>query len=427
MLRTVIGNAGWLGLVQLVNYGLPVITLAIVAPAFGSSVFGNYAAISAYAAYAGLLVNYSFNLTGPRRIATIHDDIAAISDCVCAIIASQLLLAIAASCFFLMILAVLPLDATNKLVASIILVQSVAISLTPQWVFLGLEQMRPFSLLQLGLRLAATLAIFFAIRTPQDLPLLASISAGTAILIAILSFVLLRPYGIRWRTPTVAAVLVTLREAFGLFVSSLATNLYTTTNVIIVTSVLGPSAAGDFALADRLGRATSDTLRPITNAVYPFICRISSRVETADERSAKQFFFRVIIIASCGLSIMLFLFAGLIVQIVGGDGYREAVPVLRWMAFLPIIIALANIFGTQTMIPMRMDRQLTYVGCAAAILSLGGMFVLSQAWGLQGAGLGVPGVECFVTIALGLILARKVSVVSLFYSGSREATPQRRR
>jgi PST family polysaccharide transporter len=416
MLKAILGNAFWLTLVQLLNYVLPVITLAVIAPSFGSSVFGIYAAVSAYAAYVGLVVNYGFNLTGPLRLAKIRDNMTSASNYVCAVIASQLLLAAISSLLYILVLMSLPLDVTTKSAASIMLIQVIANSLTPQWVFLGFEQLRSFSLLQLSLRLGAVLIIIWTIRSPRDLLLLTSINAITAIITAVASFGLLRPLGIRWYVPTGTTVIAMLREAFRLFISSLAVNLYTTTNVIIVAGVLGPSAAGAFALADRLGRAASDVLRPVMNAVYPFVCRISGRTETNDERGTKHFFFRVLLIGSAGLSMVLFLFAPLIVQVIGGVGYQDAVAVLRYMAILPLMIALANIFGYQTMIPLRMDRQLTGVTIAAAVLSVVAMFALSHSWGLNGAGFVVSGIECFVTIALGLALARKVSLVSLFYS-----------
>ncbi|SHN65424.1 oligosaccharide flippase family protein [Bradyrhizobium erythrophlei] len=419
MLKTVIGNAGWLGLVQLLNYGLPFLTLPVITRAFGSSIFGLFATMSAYAAYVGLITKFGFDLTGPRRLARIRDDASAISDCVSTVAVSQLVLAAAASSLFVLVLATVPVDATWKLVTSIMLIETIANSLCPQWVFLGLERLRDFAMLQFCVRLATALLIACLIRTPQDLTLLASIYAGAAIFAAFGSFVVLRLYGIRWRAPKAATIASTLGGAFGLFASSLAISLYTTTNVIIVTSVLGTSAGGTFALADRLRQATSGVMGPITSAVYPFICRISGRDETADERRAKQFFFRTIALVSAVLSTTLLLFSGSIVQVVGGDGYQDAVLLLRWMAFLPFIIALSNIFGIQTMIPMHLDRQLTCVVTAAAIIGVAGIFVFSRIWGLNGAGLAVLGVECLVTVALGSIVAQKVSLRSLFFSETR--------
>ena len=67
------------------------------------------------------------------------------------------------------------------------------------------------------------------------------------------------------------------------------------------------------------------------------------------------------------------------------------------------------------MIPLRMDRQLTFVVTAAACLGVASMFLLTSLFGLEGAGLTVLLVECFVTATMAVILQRRISVMSLFY------------
>src|ERR1700735_1275696 len=109
MLRSIIVNAGWLGLVQFLNYCLPVFTLPVVARAFGPSLFGTLAAINAYAAYVGLIVNYGFHYTGPRNVVRLRLDAKELSRSVSATISAQAVLGAMASLGFFVILAFLPL------------------------------------------------------------------------------------------------------------------------------------------------------------------------------------------------------------------------------------------------------------------------------------------------------------------------------
>jgi PST family polysaccharide transporter len=416
MLKTIIANAGWLGLVQLLNYSLPIFTLPVVTRAFGPSIFGTLAAINAYAAYVGLFVNYGFNLTGPRNVATSRLNAKELSKTVYATISAQAALGVVSALVFFVILAFLPIAPEYKLISGIVLLQVLATSMCPQWAFLGLERIRAFAFVQLIFRVIAAGVIIYSIRTPDDLPLYVTTNAGSSLLATAGSFVVLRSYGIRWQTPSFRLILSTLREAFGLFLSTISISLYTTTNVLIVTLVLGTSGAGPFALADRVRLATGGLLGPVTSAVYPFVCRIAHRDETAEERSTRQLFFCVIVIASALMSVALFVLAEPIVRLVGGDAFLAAVPVLRYMAFLPTIVALSNIFGVQTMIPMRMDRHVSYVVTSAAFIGSLSLLVFTHLWGLAGAGLAVLLVECFVTFLLGMILQSKMRVMSLFFA-----------
>jgi PST family polysaccharide transporter len=184
--------------------------------------------------------------------------------------------------------------------------------------------------------------------------------------------------------------------------------------VLIVSLVLGPAAAGPFALANRLYGAIRDILGPIISAVYPFVCRIAIGEETPQDARTKRIFFRVIVCTSAVLSIATFCFAPLIIRLVGGSAFQDAAPVLRLMAFLPFLIALSNIFGIQTMIPLRMDRELSWVVTSAAAIGVPGMFAFTNLWGLQGACYTMLLVESFVTVTMAFILERRMNVLSLF-------------
>jgi PST family polysaccharide transporter len=414
MLRAIIGNASWLGLIQMLNYGVPILTLPVVTRAFGPSVFGSIATVTAYAAYVGLVINYGFNYTGPRTVSLVRDSTATLSERISDILSGQVALAAVASCIFLVVLQFTRLDDAYKTASILILVQTVANALSPQWVFIGLERMRDFAILQLSFRILAAIVIIETIRSPSDIVLYAEINGLSAVCMAAGSFVILRSYGLRWRRPSSGAWISALREATGLFASTISINLYTTANVLIVGYILGPAAAGPFALADRLRQAIGGVLGPITNAIYPFICRISERDPSSEETRTKRLFFVIIVVSSGLISIGLLIFAPFVVHLVGGEAFRQATPVLRLMAPLPFVISLSNIFGIQTMIPLRMDRQLTFVVTAAACLGVASMFLLTSLFGLEGAGLTVLLVECFVTVTMAVILQRRISVMSLF-------------
>jgi PST family polysaccharide transporter len=414
MLRVIVGNAGWLGLVQILNYGIPVLTLPVVTRAFGPDTFGMVASITAYAAYVGLLINYGYNYTGPRRISPLRGDIPALSGFISEILTGQLMLAVVASATFIGIAHFAPIDSTYRMVSMLILAQTVAGAFSPQWIFIGLERLREFALMQLGFRILAAIVIVAVIRSPEDVVLYAAINCISGVCGAVGSFAIIALYGIHWRQPSLRAWTGALREATALFTSTVSINLYTTTNVLIVNAVLGPAAAGPFALADRLRQAIGNILGPITNAIYPFVCRIASQEESAEESRTKRLFFCIIAVSSALLSIGLFIFAPLIVHLAGGEAFKEAGTVLRLMAPVPFIVSLSNIFGIQTMIPLRMDGYLTMVVTSAAVLGVAGMFVLTNLLGLEGAGLTVLLVEIFVTTSMIIILRKRMKVMSLF-------------
>jgi PST family polysaccharide transporter len=413
-IRNMINRAGWLALIQLSTYLLPIVTLPVVTRALGPSLFGTLSAISATAAYVGLLVSYGFNYTGPRLIATLRDEPAKLVEALSAVICVQFSLgAIGASLYLFMI----EIYATDyKLVSAIILLQACSISINLDWVFLVFDRMRDFAMLQVIVKAIAAGLILTLIRTPSDALLYVTINAGAAVVVAYGSFTILQRSGIRWHIPSYRIIGSTMRQSTAMFLSTLSVSLYTTTNVIITNLILGPTAAGLFALADRLRSAMTNILGPITTAVFPFVCRLSAQPITHEESQLKRLLFLLIMTIAIMLSVFLFVFAPLIVSIVAGPAFSESVPIVRIMAAVPVFVALSNILGVQTMVPLGMDRILTLIFAFTALVNFGGLLILSNAFGLHGAALAVLGSEIFVALLLIFVLAKKMRVISLFFA-----------
>lgn len=408
-------NAGWLGLIQALNYLIPLLILPVVTRAFGPNLFGILSTFNAYGAYVAVIVGYGFELTGLRSISRSHVDTLKLSKIVFNIACAQFLLGVGAVVIFFAALPILPQGTEYKFVGLVVLIQMFVTAAIPQWVFIGLEHIRSLALVQFVVRALGGVLIVILINTPDDLLLYVSINCATAVAILVFSYIRLARYHIRWQTPELAELISVIRQASHLFFSSVSISLYTTTTVLIVALVLGPSAAGAFALADRVRVVAVGLIGPFTQAVYPFVYRMVGREQTREEAWTKRIFFRGVVVLSALISIILFIFAPLIILFLGGHAFQDAILVLRIIAFLPLIIALSNTFGYQTMIPLHMDRQFMWVVISAALLGITGVFALTNIFGLAGAALAMLAIEVYVTVAFVLLLQRQMSILSLFF------------
>jgi PST family polysaccharide transporter len=415
LIRNLAKNAAWLGAAQLLNMGIPLLTLPVVTRALGPSLYGLLATIGAYAGYVGLVMSFGFGYTAPRSIAKLRDDPRALSSEVSKIVFAQLTLGVVGAAVFLFILPLLPYSSDHRLISIALLTQVFAGAMNPGWFFIGLERMRDSVLVQILCRGLAAIVVILAVRSPSDLDLYVGANCAGAILSAALSFAVLTGYGVRLRVPQLRHVLSTIRESAQLFFSTLAINLYTSTNVIVVTLVLGPAGAGAFALAERVTQAASGLIGPVITAVYPFVCRIAGRSETEEELSTRRLFFQAIMLLSALCSTSLFCLAPYIVSFLAGGAFDQAILVVRLMALVPVLVALSNILGIQTMLPLNMDRHVTSILTAAAIIGLTGLYGFTKLYGLVGAGLSILLVQSFVTFTMIIILRRRMRVLSLFF------------
>ena len=105
-------------------------------------------------------------------------------------------------------------------------------------------------------------------------------------------------------------------------------------------------------------------------------------------------------------SVLIFIFAEWIVDVLLGAGYEQSVLLLRILAFLPFIISLSNIFGIQTMLVFGMKKQFNKVLLSAAIVNT--IIVLPMIYFYQAIGVSVSMTitEIFVTLSMYYILKK---------------------
>ncbi len=418
-LKTIVKNAGWLGLIQILNYLIPFLTLPVVTRAFGPTVYGILATFNAYAAYVTVIVQYGFDFTGVRAIARSRTDIFILSKTVSTIFGAQILLgAVALAGFFLALPVIVPYGADYKFVGLTVLIQIFATAATPQWVFVGLEQMRGFALAQFVFRTLAAALIIFSVRAPDDLLFYVNINCMAAVAILIVSLIVLGRHHIRWQIPKLADLFLAIRQGAYFFVSKASISLYTTTTTLLVAIVLGPTAAGQFALADRIRIVAASIIGPLNMAIYPLLFRVTGRVETDEEARIQRVFFLGILALSALISIGLFVFAPLIIWLLAGDAFHDAILLLRIIAFLPFIITLSTKLGYQTMIPLHMDREFMWIVISAALFGITGLFILMKTVGLIGAALAMLAVEIYVTVVFAIAVQKRVSILAFFFKKS---------
>ena len=100
------------------------------------------------------------------------------------------------------------------------------------------------------------------------------------------------------------------------------------------------------------------------------------------------------------LSLIIFLFAGVIIYILAGSQFNESVILIQIMAFLPFIIALGNIFGTQTMLTFNYKKAFSRIIIIAGVINIILALVLTPLFKAVGVSAVVVITELFVTITM---------------------------
>ena len=390
--------------VQGVNYLLPLLVVPYLVRVLGPERFGLIAFAQAFTHYFIVLTDYGFNLSATRDITHCRDQ----QDEVVAIFSAVMIvkLGMLITCFFLMVLIVLT-SAQFRTDWPIYFCSFLAVLghvLLPAWFYQGMEQIKRLSIFNIIGKISATVGIFLLVKGPQDYLLTVVLQSSGVLLSGVLALLGVTKLGIKNIViPNSERVHYTIKNGWPIFLSTSATTLYTSSNTFLLGLFCGNTAVAYFSAAEKIIKASQAMLTPVTQAIYPHVNLLMHK-----SSDSALFFIRKVLsrltLASLLMSVILWFFAPHIVRILLGQPFINAIPVLRLMAFLPLVVALSNIFGVQTMLVFGMQKQFSRILILAGFFNVSLIIPMVLAWEARGAALAVMITEIVVTCTMGVSL-----------------------
>lgn len=398
------------------EYLLGFILLPFLVRTLGVERFGAIAFMQGIIQYFVILTDYGFNMTAPRDLAKSENE-EEIAGIFTSVVTAKILICTAATAIFLTGAALFrhfygngSLDIGLFWAVYPLVIGNIVF---PIWFFQGIQQMRYITVVSVMARIVMTGLIFILVRGPADYLTAAFLQSCTMALAGFFSiFILFREYPFVFRCPNRNDLVKTLKDGWQIFVSTIAVNIYTTTNLVVLGMLTNNSVVGYFSAANKIIEAFKGLTSTVTQAVYP---HVSHMLQESEEKAVifLKRFFRIY----CGLnfigSILLILLAWLIVRILFGTGYEESVNILMIMGVLPLIISFSNVFGTQTMLAFGWQKDLSKILVGAAVFSLLIVCPLTMIWQGEGTALTMVLTEMLVTACTGYYVT-KIKKIRLF-------------
>jgi O-antigen/teichoic acid export membrane protein len=406
-----------LSLVQLANNFLPLLTVPVVARIIGPDKFGAINFAGAVITYFTLLINYGFDLSATRAIARCKNDEAERSRVFNEIFSAKLLLTIVSVLIFVPCVLLMPRLAEERTLFVFTFITVFSAVLTPNWLYQGMQELHRIAIFNLFAKILFTLSILLVVRKMEDYvwqPFIISISS---IVVGAISFIwAIRRYRIRMTIVPLSAVLNVLWSEKMIFFSMVVVSLYTTTNTIVLGLVQTNSDVAYYTAGWKFITMFQTLIAtPLSLSLFPFIGESFGRGRSEGLEKVKQFApFITIFTMAAGLGI--YIVAPAIIQFFYGSAFGEAATVLRILCFIPMIIALSNLFGVQTMINLKMDKYFFRITLAGAIVGLTLNYFLSRQMGAAGTAWAWLLTEVIITITMWSVLYfQQIQLIDLNY------------
>ncbi|SAL70039.1 polysaccharide biosynthesis protein [Caballeronia peredens] len=389
---------------QVSTYLAPLLTLPWLARVLGPSEYGRLSFGLAFTAYFISLTNYSFSLTATPKVSINRESRELRSQVFWETIITQAALAVAGLVVLVALTSFIPYLEENRWLLLIGYGQAVGAMLIPTWYFQGVEDLGVLSVLVFLGRALSIPAMYLFVRHHDDVDIAMAVNALVPLLsgIAICTYLYFRRE-LDFVRVSMKTIVARLKEGWSVFIATSLVDIYASSNIVLLTFISGNVAAGYFAAGDKLIRAALNMLQPLKTAAYP---RVSFLMHHArDDAFAflrKMFVLQGSIVSL--ISLCIFFCAPLAVKLLYGPQFLPTVDVLRWMAFVPLMVGLSDLFGVQTMLPLGMKAQFSRVLIGSAVLNFALLVVLAKFFSEQGAAATVLIVETCVAAAMAYTL-----------------------
>ena len=398
-LRVLFSNFSYLLILEVLNRTLGLITLPYLLRVIGVEHYGILAFATATLSYFALIIDYGFNLTATREVAINRGNQQKLTEIFSAVISIRLGLVLLSFVLLFLMVTQIPFFVQHRMIYLYSFGATIGGAFFPVWFFQGMEKMKFITFFNVISKGAVVPLIFLLIKEPADFYWVPIFYAAASIAIALLSLLLVRfKFGIRFKFQRFKTLHYYWKQAHTIFITNVAISLYLQTNVFLLGLLTNNQAVGIYSAADRIVTGVNSILTPISQSLFP---HISKKIESGKENTL-SFIRKVLRYLAPGIliiSLLLCLFAKTIVELIYGHAVASAIPVLRIMAFLPLIVLMSNIFGIQTMIAFNHKKPLQRIVVWGGIINLLLLILLIPPFAETGAAISLLLIESYITIA----------------------------
>lgn len=399
--KSILGrNVLSLGVVQLANYAMPLITVPIVSRIIGPENFGIINFATAFIAYFTLLISFGFNLTATRRLAANPNDKENRNTVFSEVFHAQAILLILSAFIFFFCLVLIPELRAEWIVSVFAFLTCLGTLLTQDWLFQAMQDLPKVAVLNFISKFIFMVAILLIIRERSDYIWYVLALSASQVLVAAFSFIWsYKKYELKLYRVRLISSLKLLWNEKTYFFSLVVINLYTTTTIVLLGILANATEVGFYTAGLKLTFIIQTIfILPFKQTFFPYMSKeITLNVERGVHIAQKLLpivFWPVFLLCLGTLFLSKYM-----ILILYGEAFAPSVTVLQILSFLPLIIALSNIWGIIVMMNLKLDKVYFRITLLCAVLSIILNLFVIPVWSYVGAA-----AVLLMTQSLGMLL-----------------------
>lgn len=388
-------NIFYLGVVRILRLIIPLLLVPILARELDKEYLSIYFSINLIAAWLVLILDFGFDYSAVKKISgckpTSYKAVSYFHGVYLVKILISLILFIIA-----LILSFIFKDYSYIIILSSLLAISQA--MLPLWLYMSIDELVIIAKSTLIINLLFLLFSFF-IKNNNDI--YCFIMAMIVVRFSVALLLSKRWIKILIKTSIKTKKSETIRFLkFGLPLSKfqIITSVYTAFPGFYLSMHGIKSDIVSFGVADRIVKAGGAAISPIVQAVYPYLCKVTSDLEY--NTSVKKIINYIQVIFTIFIVIALNIFSSDLIFLLTHEYNSSSESLLRLLSFNLLLISLSNIYGVQGLLIKGKEKIFNNILIFAAITHIPILYAFYQIYGVNGVVYSILLTETLVTILM---------------------------
>lgn len=407
--RKVLKNFGFLSLIQIGNFILPLISLPYLVVVLGAKYFGVIMIAQAISQYFVIVTDYGFNYSASREIAIHQNDSDRISTIFCSVMVLKISLFVLSAVVAVLGIWYFEQDPVFRTVYGISFMSVLGNVLFPVWFFQGIGQMKYITFVNVTSKVLSVVLIFVYIHEPDDFVRVPWINSMASVFPSAVALALIPKISpLRFSIPNWVNLKSELRNGWYIFLSAIATSLYSVSNTILLGAWFNPAYAGYYSFGEKIIRAVTALYVPVNNALFPFMSVKMKQSRAAGIALFMSLLKAFIVLTTLGAGV-LYLTCDWLIELTNPEFAPSAI-VIKILCPVLIAVGISNLIGFQVLYTHAMEKKYLVIVAAAGMINLAICFFLKDALLYKAPAVSLLISETFISFSFLMILRRFVKV-----------------
>jgi len=387
----------------------PLITFPYVTHTLSAAGLGKYFFADSLAQYFIMVSAVGIPYYGIREIARLRDDAAARSALMAELLIIQLVLSFICSLLLLTCYRFIPELKHEALLIGTACLGILSSALLMEWFYQGMEQFGYITKRSLVIKSISVCLVLLLVQHKADYHLYYLVITLVITANAGLNFGnYLNCYNTCF--PKKLQLKRHIRPLLMLFAINVSVSIY----AILDTSLLGilsnATAVSYYNVPLKLSKIHWSVVNGAGMVIIPRIAGYHAVNDTKKISEMLNKSFHIVLLLTIPFAFLCFVFPAEILNIIAGKQYLPAAGVLQLLGFLPFIIAICNLFGTQFLMPTGREKHILHATIAGLIVSFGLNLLLVPARQHLGAAIACLAAETTVCIYVAVAALKKMTL-----------------